>query len=59
MKHGLDKMLQEEEYYLICPECEHYPLTLSGEIKGLDYKITDGKVQCPICAYERILGEEV
>ena len=46
------RKISEEEFCMICPECGHHPLTLMGERKGLDMKLTGGKAQCPVCLYE-------
>ena len=43
---------RKTEPEMVCPKCGHYPLTLSGKIKGLDWKITNGKSSCPICMFE-------
>ena len=51
----IDKINNSPE--LVCPECGYFPLTLSGEHKGLDLKITDGKAECPNCSYEEEFGE--
>lgn len=46
------RKIGEEDFCLVCPECGQHPLTLMGERKGLDMKLTGGKAQCQVCPYE-------
>lgn len=44
---------RKESPELICPNCNHFPLTLSGRVPGLTLEIEDGMAQCPNCSYQQ------
>lgn len=48
------RTIDEDETYMVCPQCGHYPLSFSGD-RTLTLKFKNGKAYCQKCMYEREL----